>query len=151
MPGGYVCSASMKGTLGKSDAHIYITGEKPLRKLFSKEQRAFYEEHAPAGIDLDDLSVLGPIFVLKAKFSPKGMGRRMVAEVWLYPDDSRILELSTKCAPDEMRRSRQRGQGVPHLARHHPDRRAADEDAQGARVLLGTHATGVATRPGTHR
>ena len=49
MPGGYVCSASMKGTLGKSDAHSYITGEKPLRKLFSKDQRAFYEEHAPAG------------------------------------------------------------------------------------------------------
>ena len=102
MPGGYVCSASMKGTLGKSDAHIYITGEKPLRKLFSKDQRAFYEEHAPAGIGLDDLTVLGPIFVLKAKFSPKGLDRRMVAEVWLYPDDSRILELSTKCAPAEM-------------------------------------------------
>ena len=25
----------------------------------------------------------------------------MVAEVWLYPDDSRILELSTKCTPKE--------------------------------------------------
>ena len=102
MPGGYVCSASMKGTLGKSDAHTYIRGEKPLRKLFSKDQRAFYEEHAPAGIGLDDLTVLGPIFVLKAKFSPKGLDRRMVAEVWLYPDDSRILELSTKCTPAEM-------------------------------------------------
>jgi hypothetical protein len=102
MPGGHVCSASMKGTLGKSDAHTYITGEKPLRKLFSKEQRAFFEQHAPADASLDDLSVLGPIFVLKAKFSPKGMDRRMVAEVWLYPDDTRILELSTKCAPSEM-------------------------------------------------
>ena len=26
----------------------------------------------------------------------------MVAEVWLYPDNTRILELSTKCAPSEM-------------------------------------------------
>ena len=26
-------------------------------------------------------------------------GRRLVAELWLYPDDSRILELSTKCRP----------------------------------------------------
>ena len=102
MPGGHVCSASMKGTLGKSDAHTYISGEKPLRKLFSKEQRAFYEEHAPAGVGLDDLTVLGPIFVLKSKFSPKGLNRRMVAEVWLYPDDTRILELSTKCAPADM-------------------------------------------------
>ena len=71
MPGGHVCSASMKGTLGKSDALEYIRGGKPLRKLFSKEQRAFYEEHAPAGVGLDDLVVLGPIFVLKAKASPR--------------------------------------------------------------------------------
>ena len=27
--------------------------------------------------------------------------RKLVAEMWLYPDDSRILELSTKCAPSE--------------------------------------------------
>jgi hypothetical protein len=25
----------------------------------------------------------------------------MVAEMWIYPDGSRILELSTKCAPGE--------------------------------------------------
>ncbi len=25
----------------------------------------------------------------------------MVAEMWLYPDGERILELSTKCAPSE--------------------------------------------------
>jgi hypothetical protein len=32
---------------------------------------------------------------------PEGYGRRLVAEVWLYPDGSRILELSTKCKPGE--------------------------------------------------
>jgi hypothetical protein len=26
---------------------------------------------------------------------------RLVAELWVYPDGSRILELSTKCAPSE--------------------------------------------------
>jgi hypothetical protein len=41
--------------------------------------------------------VLGPLFVLKARFSPAEVGRRFVAEMWLYPDGSRILELSTKC------------------------------------------------------
>ena len=56
---------------------------------------------APEGIELDDLSVLGPIFVLKLKYLPKAFDRRLVAEMWLYPDGSRILELSTKCAPDE--------------------------------------------------
>ena len=78
-----------------------VAGERPLRKLFSKKQKAFYAEYAPAGVWLDDLAVLGPIFVLKLKFSPKELGRRMVAELWLYPDASRVLELSTKCAPEE--------------------------------------------------
>jgi hypothetical protein len=39
--------------------------------------------------------------VLKLKFAPKGYDRRLVAEMWLYPDNSRILELSTKAAPSE--------------------------------------------------
>ena len=76
-------------------------GQKPLHKLFTKGQRAFFAEHAPEGIELDDLSILGPMNVLKLKFSPKGFGRRLVAELWLYPDGSRILELSTKCRPAE--------------------------------------------------
>ena len=98
MPGGFVCSGTMKNIEPKGVKEA-AAGERPLRKLFSKEQRAFFAEYAPAGVGLDDLSVLGPIFVLKLKFSPKGFGRKMVAEFWLYPDDSRILELSTKCAP----------------------------------------------------
>ena len=50
---------------------------------------------------LDDLAILGPIFVLKLKFAPIDFGRKLVAEMWLYPDGSRILELSTKCLPGE--------------------------------------------------
>jgi hypothetical protein len=99
MPGGYVCSASMKGALGPTDVKQVVAGERAIRKLFSKEQRAFYSTHAPDGISLDDLSILGPINVLKLKFAPKQYGRRLVAELWLYPDGARILELSTKCAP----------------------------------------------------
>jgi hypothetical protein len=101
MPGGYVCSASMKGTLGTTDVKDVAAGKRPIRKLFSKEQRAFYATHAPEGLGLDDLSILGPINVLKLKFSPQDYGRRLVAELWMYPDNSRILELSTKCAPPE--------------------------------------------------
>jgi hypothetical protein len=100
MPGGFVCSASMKGSPTR-DVRSSLTKDQPLRKLFSKEQRAFYAEHAPDGLALDDLKLLGPIFVLKLKFAPKGFARKLVAEMWLYPDNSRILELSTKCAPAE--------------------------------------------------
>jgi len=45
--------------------------------------------------------VLGPLNLLKLKYSPEGYGRKLVAELWLYPDGSRILELSTKCRPEE--------------------------------------------------
>jgi hypothetical protein len=99
MPGGFVCSGSMKREFEKPRVREAVMGRRSLRSLFSKEQRAFYTDHAPDGLELDDLSILGPIFVLKLKFSPKGFGRRMVGEVWLYPDGSRIVELSTKCPP----------------------------------------------------
>jgi hypothetical protein len=101
MPGGFVCSGSMKRSLGAKDVRRVVLGERPLRKLFSKEQRALYEEHAPEGIALDDLSILGPVFVLKLRFSPEGYARKLVAELWLYPDNSMVLELSTKCLPSE--------------------------------------------------
>ena len=100
-PQGFVCSGSMKGVPAPGNVHEAVTGEKPLRKLFSKEQRALFAANAPEGVALDDLSILGPIFVLKLKYAPEGFARKMVAEMWLYPDGSRILELSTKCAPTE--------------------------------------------------
>ena len=76
-------------------------GARPIRKAYSKEQRAFFKANAPAGIGLDDLSILGPITVFKVKFSPEDFNRPLVAELWFYPDASRILELSTKCRPAE--------------------------------------------------
>ena len=101
MPGGHVCSGSMKNTLKAPAVRDVVTGAKPLRKLFSKEQRALFSASAPEGLVLDDLSILGPIFVLKLRFSPEGYDRKLVAELWLYPDNSMLLELSTKCAPGE--------------------------------------------------
>ena len=101
MPGGYVCSATLKGKLDNQHVKEVAAGARPLRKLLSKEQRAFLAEHAPDGPGLDDLTALGPIFVLKLKFRPEDYDRRMVAELWMYPDRSRVLELSTKCAPQE--------------------------------------------------
>jgi hypothetical protein len=100
MPGGYVCSASLKG-LPDTAVQDVAAESAPLRKLFSKEQRAFFAAHAPEGIGFEDLSLLGPIFVLKLKATPPGFARKMVVELWLYPDGTRILELSTKCATSE--------------------------------------------------
>jgi hypothetical protein len=66
MPGGFVCSASMKSKVTPEPVWSVAHGAAPIRKLFTKDQRAFYTEHAPAGLELDALSLLGPIFVLKA-------------------------------------------------------------------------------------
>jgi hypothetical protein len=50
---------------------------------------------------MDKLVVLGPTFLLKAKHQPKDFNHRLVIELWLYPDGSRILEISIKCPPNE--------------------------------------------------
>lgn len=103
MPGGYVCSASFKGLCSGQEVLDVASGEMPLRKLFSKEQRAFYDTHAPAGITMERLVLLGPTFLLKAKHQPKAkdFDRPIVVEVWIYPDGSIVLEVSTKCLPKE--------------------------------------------------
>jgi hypothetical protein len=102
MPGGHVCSASVKRRFGKVDVRDAVRGEMPIRKLLSKQQRAFFQAHAPDGVGLEHLVPLGPIFVLKVRFTPRDFARKAVAEVWFYPDGSRVLELSTRCAPSEM-------------------------------------------------
>jgi len=100
MPGGFfVCSASYKGVATGQEVLDVTQGRMPLRKLFSKEQRAFYDEHAPAGLDMNSLLAQGPILLLKLNDQPKGFKRGITAEAWLWKDGKHILELSTKCEP----------------------------------------------------
>jgi hypothetical protein len=107
LPGGFVCSASLKGRSTGQAVRDVVAGKGTLKDLFSSRQRSFYKEHAPAGLKLGDLEPLGPTFLLKSVFQantgldPKGPTRQIVAELWLYPDGTRILELSTKCLPRE--------------------------------------------------
>ena len=100
MPGGYVCSASFKGK-ARTDVAAAAAGQEPIRKLFTKQQKAFFADHAPNGLKMDDLSVLGPVNTLKLKLVPAGFDRKLAVELWFYPNGTRILELSTKCAPAE--------------------------------------------------
>jgi hypothetical protein len=102
IPGGFVCSASFKGRSSGAEIRDAVAGDSSLSKLLSKDQRDAYAEHAPEGIELDSLLPLGPTFILKATFNPEELqARRVVVEVWMYPDGSRILELSMKCLPSE--------------------------------------------------
>jgi hypothetical protein len=101
MPKGFVCSASMKGKTTADDVRAVVLKQMKTRDLFTKEQRAFYKANAPEGLKMSHLSVLGPINLLKLEFVPDGVKRKFVAELWMYPDGSRILELSTKATPDD--------------------------------------------------
>jgi hypothetical protein len=136
MPGGFVVSGSYKGKSTGQEIRDVVAGRLPLPKLFAKEQRAFYAAHAPAGVGLDDLVPLGPVFILKAVFgvalSPTSkLEHKFVAEVWMYPDGSRIVELSTKCLPSEAfglgveMRSYMADRGIPIVGGQQTKTRAA--------------------------
>ena len=129
MPGGYVCSASFKGSLGPGGAVKQVaTGDRAIRKLYSKEQRAFYATHAPEGLGLDDLSVLGPINVFKLEVHPQGVqpahGGRAVAVPGRGADPGAVDQVR----PERGLPGRRRGPGVPGRAGRRPVRRAADQD-----------------------
>ena len=100
MPGGFVCSGALKGAPAPGSASACAAGGR-CASCSRRSSARSTPSTRPTGIALDDLPMLGPIFVLKLKCMPEGFGRRLVAELWLYPDGARILELSTKCAPAE--------------------------------------------------
>jgi hypothetical protein len=102
MPDGtFMCSASYKGEATGQEVLDVTHGAKSIRSLFSREQRAFYDAHAPTGIDMNALGIQGPILVLRGKHRPKEYKRGITAELWLWPDGKHILEISTKCLPGE--------------------------------------------------
>lgn len=105
VPGGFVCSGSFSGRCSAARVLDAASGKIRLGSLFSKKQRGFFKEHAPRSdgrkTGMNTLVALGPLFVLKGKLEPKKLARVLAVELWLFPDGSRNLEISTKCAPDD--------------------------------------------------
>jgi hypothetical protein len=50
--GSYVVSASLKGSRRAGAVREAVTGGRPLERLFTMEQRSFFDEHAPAEVEL---------------------------------------------------------------------------------------------------
>jgi hypothetical protein len=146
MPGSFICSGSLKGSADPLAVKAAAAGERPARKLFSKAQRVLYRAHAPEGLGLDGLSVLGPILALRLKFTPPELGRRLTAELWLYPDDSRILELSTKCVPTEAFQAA--AETRAHLTSHGVDLEGEQEAKTRRALEFFSSRTPAAARPG---
>ncbi|GAA4690987.1 hypothetical protein [Nocardioides conyzicola] len=102
LPGGFTCSGSMRHHATDADVRSVMQGAQSVRTLLSRPQRRLYAAHVgDDGPRLDRLSVLGPITIMKLKWRPPDVSRRFVAELWLFPDGGRTLELSTKCAPGD--------------------------------------------------
>ena len=101
MPGGYLCSASVKSVVDHGALEETLAGRRPLRTLLTGEQHEFLSVNAPDGVLLNGLAPFGPVTILKLKSARAGFGRRMLAEVWDYAYGPRILELSAKCDPAE--------------------------------------------------
>jgi len=99
-PAGYTCSCSLTVEARDRQVRKLMTGARGVRGLLDDDQRKLLDERVPDDVGPDDLVVLGPINLLKSRFRVKGYPRRMVAELWVLPDGSRILELSTKAPPD---------------------------------------------------
>jgi hypothetical protein len=101
LPAGFVCSSSMKGSLRPTDVKRALAGASSRSASCSQRSSGRFRSARTGGNSLDDLAILGPIFVLKFRFEPDDLGRRLVAEVWLYPDGSRIHDVSTRCGTTE--------------------------------------------------
>ena len=123
-----VCSASLKGRASGAEIRDAVRGDIPLRKLFTKDQRAFYKEHAPADIDLDALQVLGPTFILKSVFQATSIVRRFVAEAVVLPGrhpDPRAV--------DQVPAERGRDRGAPRPGRTSTSTASRSEPARSRR------------------
>ena len=142
LPGGFVCSASFKGRATGAEVRDAVARQVPApAPVLQDAARVLPASTRPRGSTSTRWSRSGPRscsrrrFGIPTGFDGKGPERLLVAEMWLYPDGSRILELSTKCAPSEAftvaaeTRAYLISQGVS-LAR-----RAADQDQDGPGVL----------------
>lgn len=98
-PAGFTCSCSLTAESSDRKVKALLTGATAVADLLTDQQRTLVIDRLPEGVGLEDLVVLGPLTLLKAKFAPAGFAHRLVAELWFLPDGSRILELSTKADP----------------------------------------------------
>jgi hypothetical protein len=99
---GQVISASLKGVRPAGAVRETITEARPLDRLFTKEQRAFFADHVPDGVSWSDLVPLGPAYVVVLKFTPPELRAKMTIEQWHYPGEVPMVELSTKAAPGDI-------------------------------------------------
>ena len=99
-----VMSASLKAKQKKSAIEKVADAERSehvISDLFDKKQIQLMAEFYDGAVDLDGLTILGPVRTLRADIERPAMAYELTAEYWTLPDDSHLLELSMKCPPEE--------------------------------------------------
>ena len=118
MPGGYVCSGSLKGDAGAPTCGRR-SGQAAGAQAVHQGAARVLRRARSGGVELDDLSVLGPIFVLKLKFAPW----RSRAGSSSRCGSIRTARASSSSPPSAPRPRRSRSpprRGLPERARHGP-------------------------------
>ena len=101
MPGGFVCSGSMKAKeLDPLKAKEAFAGQRRTSKLFTKETTHLLRRPRHWGASNSTLFRGGNRSTQEElKLRLGGFRRRLVAELWFSPQRIADLKLSTKCAP----------------------------------------------------
>jgi hypothetical protein len=100
-PAGFVCSCSIKQKVPDHQVRELLAGRIPALEVVTERLASVFDEYAPQDVERDAMLVLGPVHVLRRRFTPHGYARRLVAELWFLPDGPRLLELSSRCPPSD--------------------------------------------------
>jgi nitrogen fixation protein FixH len=95
---GVVKSASFTMPVEKGLIKKVAAGEKPVAKLFTKEQERFLADMAGRKLDYESLAVLGPLKAHRWDFMDPGCPWEITAELWKREDGDRLMELSIKAS-----------------------------------------------------
>ena len=101
-PDSFVCSGALKQRLGRSSVERAVEGRSRLRTLFSDDQIALMDSRLSGRVTIDELDALGPVEVHRTRPRDGEPGDGLELQEWLYPDDSRLLEVSTRCTSTDL-------------------------------------------------
>ncbi len=96
-----VCAASLTTRQKRDEIDEVAKGQRPIDKLFSKDQERFLNEFYKTPVDFEKLRVLGPIRVLRWKLKQEGFPHELTLEEWRLPDGEDLVEVSIKTPPKE--------------------------------------------------
>ena len=120
-----VYSASLSAPQKSEEIADAAKGERPIQKLFFREQERFLAQYSKVPVVFAALRVLGPIQVLRWKWVPKDFGQEVTVEEWRLPDGEDLLEVSIKVDSDGAENAQKAFDG--HLRKHGLDPAGAQE------------------------